>query len=280
MTGHREPPAEWIPLTTAIARIHEVWTAFEEALAFDGTDYADDVTPVSTRHDAVGGFYPSCFEVMGHRVMVMATGMHVIPSPNNLDSLDKVYKRVKRAEHQAVDRIRQLVDDGYYRLHGRHGSLLADHLPIPTDVVQARKVDFDIGSGTAIYADGSTAEFVHLERTDKLSITQVVAGMMLPNIEDWQAKPTTSNEQKRPARARCLRWFRSEVLAKPERKIMHRADMIVRSVAEFGISKRQAISVCNEVTGGLPLEHAKHYEAGRPRKNDTKNPLTDMNSRR
>jgi hypothetical protein len=266
MTGHRQPPAEWIPLSVAIAHIREIWTAFEEALAFDGTDYADDVTSPSTWRDDAAGFYPDCFEVMGHSVMVMSNGVHVMPNPNNLDSLDKVYKRVERAKRQAVDRIRQLVDEGYYRLHGRHGSLLADHLPIPTDVVRARKVDFDLNSDTATYADGSTAEFVHLERTDRPSFAQVVYGLGSYNPEPSELEPRSPDAVMKRSPKKCKLWFEDLVLGDPSRKAMHRPQMEKEAVGKYKVSKREAGRIWTQVISSLPLDQAKLYVSGRPRK--------------
>ena len=271
MTGHRQPPAEWILLTTAIAHIHEVWTAFEEALAFDGTDYADDVTPASTCRDDAAGFYPACFTVMNHMVMVTTDGVHVIPNPNKLDSLDKVRKRAKRAERQAVDRIRQLVDDGYYRLHGRHGSLQADHLPIPTDVVRARKVDFDMSSGTATYADGTTAELVHLERTNMPTLAQAIAGLS-EHLENAHApcpelvEPRESDNGNEADEEGFKAWLSAVYDASPEKRTRTINQIQEYALTKFKVQMPRAEELRASIFAIRDLEFRNAWtKGGRPR---------------
>jgi hypothetical protein len=180
MTGHREPPPEWIPLIAAIVQIDDVQIAFGSALTMQiELETGRRVLWDSFPNEMVGPDSAVTFLLSGFHVIATAQGRLTTVLDNKADHAfgEMAARAVKTARIVAGLAVARLVTDGYYKAHGRHETLRSPPEPIPGDLVYAKAVSFDICTGIASYSDGAKAQIVHLERTNKPTFAQVVLGL-------------------------------------------------------------------------------------------------------
>jgi hypothetical protein len=283
MTGHREPPPEWIPLIAAIVQIDDVQNAFGSALTMQielatGRRVVWDSFP----NKMVGPDSAVTFLLSGFNVIATAQGRLTTVLDNKADHAfgEIAARAVKVARGVAGFAVARLITDGIYKAHGRHGTLLSDHEPIPGDLVYARAVSFDICTGIASYSDGAKAQIVHLERTNKPTLAQAMAGLpehlenaeALGDLDPNGAGSTFALEQasaRRPREKEFTRWVHHLIDDAGLQKAMKREDVWEVGQTQFNLTGRQAKNVRALVLGTKPPEIQALYTArGAPRKSD------------
>jgi hypothetical protein len=251
MTGYREPPAEWIPLIAAIVRIADVQEAFERALISQiEVEMGRNILSDSFPNKMVGPDSAVTFLLSGFRVIATARGrLTTVLDDKADDALGEIAARaVKVARGVAGFAVARLMTDGIYKAHGRHETLRSPLEPIPGDLVYARAVSFDIGTGIASYSDGTKAGSVHLERIAEPSAAKAVTesmhddkGSVFGDAEPESLETNFDNEHS-PARGpeAFARWFSRTIDDAGMKKAMKREDVWKVGVTDFGLSLTRA----------------------------------------
>lgn len=279
MTGHREPPAEWIPLIAAIVRITDVQEAFERALIGQiELEMGRKILSDSIGNKMVGPDSAVTFLLSGFRVIATARGRLTTVVDNKADHAlgEMAARAVKTACRVAGLAVARLMTDGFYKAHGRHGTLRSPHEPIPGDLVYAQAVSFDICSGIASYSDGAQAASVHLERTDKPFAAEAVPGQETVLGGKRVAVPVETNSSQehaqgpRSKKIEFERWLSDRIDETGSKKALNRDEAVAMAFELFGIkSRRRALSSRKAVLSKKPLEIQALYTArGAPRKSD------------
>ncbi len=278
MTGHREPPAEWIPLIAAIVQIDDVQIAFGSALTNQiELETGRRVLWDSFPNKMVGPDSAVEFLLSGFRVIATARGrLTTVLDDKADDALGEIAARAVNIAHRVAGlAVAYLVTDGIYKAHGRHGTLHSPHEPIPGDLVYAQAVSFDLCTGIASYSDGAKAAFVHLERTNKRLTAEAVA--RLQTVFWGKHEPvlayTNPSQKYAPAPGRkeaaFRRWLSDLIDAAGSEKALKRAEVRAIARKEYGLSWRDAASIRQAVLRTKSPEIQDLYTiGGAPKKSD------------